>query len=370
MNTDTAEQDVQFAELETLASKGEIAVREPRSNGAMPITEPSTPPPAISRNDVAALAGAIAKVMQAIGMVEKTGEHQYFKYSYTTMNDMLKKLTPLMAENGIAIIQDEINRHFVEGNYVAASYEFTILHSSGAIWPHRPRFTGLSLAKSEKGGFDPACLNKCAIAARKYFLLSLFQIPAGDVDDADQGDNDHSAPPKQAARAKAPNPSQSTTPPKHQKPQMIAAEGSRAGWVQSFNTAIAGCENVAELSAWKNLNQKALDDIKEHAPKLFSDIDANFKAIASKFAPSKPEKPVADFDLESPSTWADNPDALLKAVEAKCKTYSDQPDPGGLGDWFYQEIEAHLVDAGMMVPDLDKIAEIYQRHLKRAKGGS
>jgi hypothetical protein len=33
-------------------------------------------------------------------------------------------------------------------------------------------------------------LNKCHTAARKYFLLALFQIPTGEEDDADQGEND------------------------------------------------------------------------------------------------------------------------------------------------------------------------------------
>jgi hypothetical protein len=48
--------------------------------------------------------------------------------------------------------------------------------------------TGMSRCRDSKGGFDDKSMNKCHTAARKYFLLALFQIPTGDIDDADSAD--------------------------------------------------------------------------------------------------------------------------------------------------------------------------------------
>jgi len=362
----TATQTAQKINFDEPTSKGEIAVREQTETPPVPEVAP-TPMPVIQREDVAKLAGAIAKVMAEIGVVTKTGEHKHFHFKFTTANDLLTKLTPLMGKNGIAVIQDEVSRTFVESNYVAAVYEFTIMHESGAVWPHRPRFTGLSLAKSEKGGFDPACLNKCAIAARKYFLLSLFQIPASDVDDADRGENEGSASQKPAPR-RAPNPAQSATPAQHRAPCAIPAEGSRATWAAAFDGAIGTAKNIQELSQWRSLNEAALADIKANAPKVFSGIDAHYKEIASKFGPAKAEsESVTEFDIEAPTTWPDNPDKLLKAVDAKCREFAMQHDPGGLGDWFYENVEAHLADVSLFPPDVAEIKKIYDRHMDMAK---
>ena len=363
----TATQTTQEIHFEDVASKGEVAVQGQTEDNASSQDVTSTPTPVIQREDVAKLAGAIAKVMAEIGVVTKTGEHKHFHFRYATANDLLTKLTPLMGKNGIAVIQDEVSRNFVETNYVAANYEFTIMHESGAVWPHRPRFTGLSLAKSEKGGFDPACLNKCAIAARKYFLLSLFQIPASDVDDADRGENDVSGPQKQASR-RAPNPSQQATPSQHRVPVKIPAEGSRANWAKEFDAAISSSKNIKELSSWKAMNETTLEDIKVNAPKLFSGVDAHYRDIAAKFAPAKTDAAPAEsaFDIDAPNTWAEYPLQLIKMVDAKLTEFSNIHDPGGLGDWFFETVESHLVDAELQPADVNALKKLYDKHFALA----
>jgi hypothetical protein len=65
-----------------------------------------------------------------------------------------------------------------------------VAHASGETWPHVIKQTGVSTCRNTKGGWDDKSLNKCHTAARKYFLLALFQIPTGDEeDDADRGEN-------------------------------------------------------------------------------------------------------------------------------------------------------------------------------------
>ena len=101
--------------------------------------------------------------------------------------------------------------------------------------------------------------------------------------------------------------------------------------------------------------------LKANEPQLYSDLADKYTKLAAKFAPPAPENGTA-FDLDSPETWAANPDVLLKAVEAKCKTFKDVSD---LDKWFYDNIEFHLADANLFPPDVQQVKDIVDRYLKR-----
>jgi hypothetical protein len=127
------------------------------------------------------LAGAIASVMEEIGVVPKHGENKFHNYKFSRIEDVLQALTPLTAKHGIVIMQSEIERGFMDkNNAIYATYDFTVMHKSGQVWPERQRQTGVSRTRDSKGGFDDKSLNKCHTQARKVFLMSLFQIPTGD----------------------------------------------------------------------------------------------------------------------------------------------------------------------------------------------
>lgn len=128
---------------------------------------------------------AIAKVMGEVGAVEKRGNNQFHGYKYATAADVAHALQRLMAENGLVTVQREIGvNHDNDTGILAVRYEFTVMHSSGdALDP--VQMTGMSRAKDSKGGFDDKAANKCHTAARKYFLLGLYNIPSGDYPDPD-----------------------------------------------------------------------------------------------------------------------------------------------------------------------------------------
>lgn len=166
-----------------------------------------------------AIAKAIAQVMGADLYVQKRGKNQFHGYKYATVGDLLDKLQPLMAEAGLVIFQHELATEFIDGgNVMATRYQFTLAHTSGAVWPEKPIHTGMSACRNSKGGFDDKAANKCHTAARKYFLLGLFQVPTGEDfreaahhDDADAGDD---APPNsEAAERKLPASSKRTAAP-------------------------------------------------------------------------------------------------------------------------------------------------------------
>jgi len=141
------------------------------------------------------LVAAIAAVMNEVHVVAKRGENEFHRYRYATMGDILKEITPLLGRHGIVIFQSETGRAmFDDDNVIAVEYAFTVAHASGETWPQPLRQTGVSTCRNTKGGWDDKALNKCHTAARKYFLLSLFQIPTGDEDDADQGLSDRRPP--------------------------------------------------------------------------------------------------------------------------------------------------------------------------------
>jgi hypothetical protein len=148
----------------------------------------------------ATLVQAIASVMTEVHVVAKRGENEFHRYRYATMGDILQEITPLLGRHGIVIFQSETGRAmFDDDNVIAVEYSFTVAHASGETWPHVIKQTGVSACRNSKGGWDDKSLNKCHTAARKYFLLALFQIPTGDEADADQGETDE-RPAKQIVR--------------------------------------------------------------------------------------------------------------------------------------------------------------------------
>src|SRR6266404_4664686 len=155
-----------------------------------------SPPPVAA--PAATLVSAIAAVMNEVHVVAKRGENEFHRYRYATMGDILKEITPLLGRHGIVIFQSETGRAmFDDDNVIAVEYAFTVAHASGETWPHVIKQTGVSTCRNSKGGWDDKSLNKCHTAARKYFLLALFQIPTGEEDDADQDKNDRRPAPAQ-----------------------------------------------------------------------------------------------------------------------------------------------------------------------------
>jgi hypothetical protein len=149
------------------------------------------------------LVGAIAAVMAEVHAVAKNGHNKFHGYKYARMEDILKEITPLLGKHGLVIFQSETGRAmFDEDNVIAIEYAFTVAHVSGEKWDPL-RQTGVSTCRNTKGGWDDKALNKCHTAARKYFLLALFQIPTGEEADADQGENDEGRMPSASSNDRA-----------------------------------------------------------------------------------------------------------------------------------------------------------------------
>jgi hypothetical protein len=174
----------------------------------------------------AEIAGAINAIMAKVDYVQKKGTNTFHGYKFAAVGDLLAKLQPAMAEAGLIVVQNEVKHQISpNGTVMEVEYEFTLIHKSGAVWPDKPKHTGMATAVNSKGGFDDKCVNKCMTAARKYFLLALFQIPTGE--DADP-DADQDQPKTQAKPHRQALPPPVDGPPQENEPPVIASPGAGA----------------------------------------------------------------------------------------------------------------------------------------------
>ena len=131
------------------------------------------------------VAEAVVKVMGDVGYVQKKGVNSFHNYKFAAVGDVLAKIQPAMHEAGLLIAQDEVGHEVLADAAMTATYQFVLSHASGETWQHFPRHTGMAALRTQKGSIDDKALNKCHTAARKYFLLALFQIPTGEAVDPD-----------------------------------------------------------------------------------------------------------------------------------------------------------------------------------------
>jgi hypothetical protein len=221
---------------------------------------------------IAQITKAIAAVMQEIDMVAKRGHNTFHHYRYARMEDILRQLTPLLGKHGLVVFQNEIGRSMFDNDgVIAIAYEFTVAHESGEIWPQRLRQTGVSRCRDSKGGWDDKAISKCHTAARKYFLLSLFQIPTGEEADADRCDDDRAEP---------------------KYPKVIQTNnGSAKAWTTKFLARIRQAQTLAVLDQWIEDNQPHLDRLAGVAPdqkRIADDATARRRSELTPAAKSLP----------------------------------------------------------------------------------
>lgn len=200
-----------------------------------------------------AVASAINTVMGSVGYIQKKGENKFHNYKFTAIEDVMAKLQPAMAEAGLVVIQDELAHGLIAGDAVmTATYAFRLVHKSGMEWDGQARHTGMAAAKNSKGGFDDKALNKCHTAARKYFLMALFQIPTGTAADPDA---DEAPPPAEAANA-------------GERHATIAddlnAQRDRAlMWAEASAKKLDAMTRLSDVVTWETKNAETLEKLRD-----------------------------------------------------------------------------------------------------------
>jgi hypothetical protein len=135
------------------------------------------------------IADAVLAVMHKVGYVQKKGVNKFHDYKYASIEGVLEKVQPALVEAGLIITQDELGHDVIaESQLMEARYAFSLTHKDGATFGPI-HHTGLANFRNTKGGYDDKALNKCHTAARKYFILGLFQIPTGLAADPDDDED-------------------------------------------------------------------------------------------------------------------------------------------------------------------------------------
>jgi hypothetical protein len=205
-----------------------------------------------------AIAEAVGTIMAKVKNVEKHGENKFHNYKFARVEDLMFQVQPALAEAGLVITQDEVRHEIVSDALMLATYAFSLSHKTGVTWGPVHQ-TGMAGLKNSKGGYDDKALNKCHTAARKYFILGLFQVPAGDLPDAD-AEEEKPAPARQPEAKRV-------EPP----PPTLAQRADR------LEATLKASKNHEELcKAWA-LGSKLCGDLDAKDPERLADLDRLFR---------------------------------------------------------------------------------------------
>lgn len=271
------------------------------------------------------IAKAIAAVMANVGTIKKGGFNSFHNYHYARMEDLLQALTPLMGKNGLAVIQNEIEIKTIEQNRIAVTYEFSLFHESGESWPEKPRFTGMCMARTRKGDMDDKAINKCHTAARKYFLLSLFQVPAGDFDDSDEGGDANQrqeqrpvpGPKKAEEKATAAPPAQSYPPQEGIPHKIVLGEGATADqWANAYIRNIGKAKSPEDLESFDKLNDAYLQRISDRYSSIYEMIKTAFERRLADVSGVPAGMPDPKQDPQEAMNWVASQLQTMKTYEA------------------------------------------------------
>jgi hypothetical protein len=234
----------------------------------------------------------------------------------------------------------------------------------------------MSPCRTSKGTFDDKAFAKCHTSARKYFLLSLFQIPTED-EDADAG--------PRKTRTETPVPGPSGYVPPHRIDPLRAEKFPE--WVPRYEKSIAHSKTAAELVQWDELNDDLLSQLNSGNPDLYARVMQTVAKLQAELAESKIEAwgekrgegliraattaTKADDPITSgPQTkaarpegcpdCAREPDAFLKWADDRMARINDADE---LALIFREEIDP--ATDGIMRPDYTELQAILARHEKR-----
>ena len=120
------------------------------------------------------LASALVKAQSLMRVVAKNANNPHFKSKYATLDDILGMARPILAENGLCLVQTPI----VDGN--SCGVQSTLIHESGETLD-----CGQTLLPIGRGGGAQG-VGSSITYARRYSFSSIFLIACGDDDDGNE----------------------------------------------------------------------------------------------------------------------------------------------------------------------------------------
>lgn len=214
-------------------------------------------------SDTSVIAKALHAVMQEVEYVQKKGENDFHGYKYATEADVLDRLRPAMVKHGLILIPSvqQVSAIDQHGN-TTVSIHYTLVHTSGAVWPQPIIAAGCGGDKNKHGVGDKG-LYKALTGANKYLLFKLFQIETG---------NDPEEPAGDEGRAEAAENDKAT---------------ARQFYLEGGRIAISKADTVADLKQWweeEKVNRKNAGILKgtDEYSELYNAFLARGQALSAK----------------------------------------------------------------------------------------
>lgn len=323
------------------AASIEQALKNRRDASMRPL--PSDAPIYRIPGPVGNIAKAISSVMARVGTIKKGGYNAYYKYRYARMEDLLEVITPLMGEAGLAVIQNQIEIKTVETR-LTVDYDFTLIHESGETLPPT-RQTGMCIARNSKGEYDDKAIQKCHTQARKYYLLGLFNVPAGDFDDSD-GDDDVKLDANQRPQQRpvpGPPPDTKAKPAASQEGmphKIVLPQGSGADqWASAYIRNIGKAKSEDELRKWEELNDATLTTLSQQYHEIYQMLQTVVQRRIADLSPTGMPDP--KLDAQDAMNWIAGQLQAIKTYEAAEAFWNQTVAP--------RETEFDPVDWGMLL---------------------
>jgi hypothetical protein len=295
-----------------------------------PLPRPERPEP---KQYPGRIAKAIVAITKEIGRIQKAGFNDFQRYRYTRWEDIVEKLSPLLSDHGLVIVQSEISRNLIEdndkGSTLAIVYHFTLVNEHGDQWPE-VEWTAISRLRDQKGVTDDKAAAKCHTAAEKQFAVKLFKIRS---DDAVEHEDQHQTLPKKNAR----------------------------DVYQKMQDEIDYCQTLVELDTWKRGNMERTKVLPRDWWQILSDRFSEKRADLENQMRGNPEYDDETGEIveqsAAPSPAAEAPQKASSVSAAPAAPPHSQPADGA-ATLTTDEADAKLV----------KAAELGMEALKAAWG--
>lgn len=240
-----------------------------------------------------------------MGHVAKNGKNDFQKYAYPKWEDVNEKLSPLLTENGLIVVQTEQSRSLLEsndqGSVLAIVYHFTLVNEDGDAWPEI-EWTAIARLRDQKGITDDKAAAKCHTQGEKYFCLKAFKIRIGEEIDSDKDDGTGRGQKENGAINQNPH-------------TVTVANGGAKAWKRVFVEAIQSA-GPKTIEAWIELNEHTLEKLKNADAALYAETIKEIEKRRVDMNPPTPPEPPA---IEAPKV------ETAATMEAKTSDYDFVP---------------------------------------------
>lgn len=319
---------------------------------------------AFAGQKIGQVAKAISEVSRKIEPIAKRGTNTHFNYKFDRMDDLMEQLSPLIAEAGLVIMQNEVDYQVIgDGAYLVVRYDHVVAHTSGEVWPERIRRSGMSTLKT-RNGWDDKAMSKCSTQAIKFFYKRMFNIPIDTGDDEEDQGRHRQAPRGEVA---SPGGTPRTLTPHSREPFQM--------WAERYIAAFSTATSVADLFEWDKLNDEFLGRLEHGNNELYLEVLKKFEALRDKLSGDG----VAQEAAGSEAPRREAPKEASPALPKGCPDPAEKPedflswldkqmgrlkDHATLTSW-YNDRAQPLVDMLKYPSDQDEAAGLFGKHERR-----